>query len=254
MLMGIEVKPMTATRSKQLYVLHKARSERLSDPFAFFVYRPISFIVTPAFLALGWSATAVTVGGMVLAAAMPLVAFFGPAHAYVLIALMSVCWMVLDCVDGNIARVTNSASLVGQYVDSIGGRLHYLCLNMAIAIMAAGETTALAPGYWLCLALAATLLRVWSRESRADFKLRLGDGSYSFAGRAGGGWRNALVSISKLAPIALLVLGPLGYTHLILVVFVLVDIGLFAYTQKKILAQLGRAGHAVRPEPTVPPE
>jgi phosphatidylglycerophosphate synthase len=214
--------------------------------------------VTPAFLATGLTATGITVVGMLLALSMPAVALTGLAHAYMVVALSSACWMVIDCVDGNIARLTQSTSLVGQYVDSLGGRLHYLCLNVSIAILAARETTALDQGYWLSLALAASLIRIWNRGSRADFKLQLADKSYSFARQAGApGWRNALVSIPELAPIALLILGPLGRTHLALGCFVLLDAGIFLYTQRRILAQLRRGGqdqrHA-RPEEVTSPE
>ena len=124
---------------KDLYAGPKSARELRGDFFVYALYRPISFAVTPAFLTIGATATNVTVLNLILASLMPLLALLAPDQAYIGLALITFACIVLDCVDGNIARATNSASALGQYLDSLVGKAYYLLLVIALAIVAHGE-------------------------------------------------------------------------------------------------------------------
>ena len=236
---------------KHLYAGPKSARELRADFFVYALYRPISFAVTPAFLTIGATATNVTVLNLILASLMPLVALLAPDQAYVGLALITFACIVLDCVDGNIARATNSASALGQYLDSLVGKAYYLLLVIALAIVAHGEVPQIGLGYWLAGALAASVLKIWGREARAYCRLNFSHGEAPFA-TARVGWQTVLFSAAKLVPFGLLALGSIGMTSLLLGALLLLSLATFLHTQQRLLRQLSRSsapqtGLAARP-------
>lgn len=227
-------------RLQDLYRGEKAERERRNDFFCYLVYRPISFLVTPIFLRLGMSASTVTLLGGVVASSMPLVAWLSPGDAYLWIAISSMCWNLLDCVDGNVARAMSSTSGLGQYVDTMAGRGHHLLLNVSIAIVAAVEVPAIDPGYWMCLPLLGSLAIIWGRECRASYKLDHVVEPMAFSADRPFGWRNVAAASPSLAPFGLLVLGPIDMAYLVLCCLLVMDLAVFLYTQAQILARLAR--------------
>jgi phosphatidylglycerophosphate synthase len=104
------------------------------------VLRPLSIPVTAALLPLGVSANAVTWFGIgVCLAAAGLMALGGRPEAIAGAALFNL-FAVLDCVDGNVARV-RGGSLYGPWVDALGGYVAYTAVLLA-AGSAAGEPLA----------------------------------------------------------------------------------------------------------------
>lgn len=225
---------------KDLYAGPKSEREMRTDFFVYAFYRPISFAVTPAFLSIGASATSVTMLNLLLASLMPLVALLAPAQAYIGLALITFSCIVLDCVDGNIARATGSGSALGQYLDSLVGKAYYLLLVVALAIVAHGEMPQIGLGYWLVGALAASVLKIWGREARAYCRLNFSSGAAPFA-TGGVGWQHILFSAAKLVPFGLLALGAIGLTSLLLGALFLISLATFLHTQQRIVRQLARA-------------
>jgi phosphatidylglycerophosphate synthase len=224
---------------KDLYLGPKAAQERRTDFFVYAIYRPLSFALTPAFLRVGATATQVTVLNLLLACLMPVAALLaGQPHLW--LALITFACIVLDCVDGNIARATASSSALGQYLDSLVGKAYFILLAVALAIVAAAEVPAIAPGYWLALGLTAAVLKIWSREARAYCRLHLPAEAIVFA--AGPvGWKTILFSATKLVPLGLLVLGSVGMSWLVLAGLLMMNVAAFLYTQRRILRQLSRS-------------
>jgi phosphatidylglycerophosphate synthase len=235
---------------KDLYAGPKSEREMRTDFFVYAFYRPISFALTPAFLSIGATATNVTMLNLLLASLMPLVALLAPDQSYIGLALITFSCIVLDCVDGNIARATGSGSALGQYLDSLVGKAYYLLLVIALAIVAHSEVPQIGLGYWLAGAFAASMLKIWGREARAYCKLNFSYGEALFA-TARVGWQNILFSAAKLVPFGLLALGSIGMTRLLLGALLLMSLTTFLHTQRRILRQLSRA---TAPQNRVPAE
>jgi phosphatidylglycerophosphate synthase len=201
------------------------------------VYRQLSFVVTPWFLNAGISANAVSCVGLFCSAMMPLVAVLLGPYDYLGLALLIVLYLVLDCVDGNVARVVGSSGPLGQYLDSLAGKLYALGRTLALGIVAARELPMLGLGTWVSLAFFSVLLFIWGRESRQYLKITGGGTPDQFVV----GWgrlRDLALGFTELIPLGLIVLGPLGYAWLTFVGLFFFYTALFAYSQVRIFRQL----------------
>jgi phosphatidylglycerophosphate synthase len=121
---------------RQTHPPEKRADEKRSDFFAFLIYRPVSFLVTPLFLLLGFSADGVTAIGFGIAVAMPAAAWIFGAGAAGWVAGLGVAMMVLDCVDGSIARVTGRSSPVGGMLDGCCTLLFWAGYFVAVGALA----------------------------------------------------------------------------------------------------------------------
>jgi phosphatidylglycerophosphate synthase len=101
-------------------------AEKKDDtPWSKFVLRPLSFPAAWIFLALGWGPNAVTYLGAVfclfgfgfLAAGPVWAAWVGLGFFFL--------FGILDCTDGNVARVRTKPSPWGAWVDAFGGYVAY---------------------------------------------------------------------------------------------------------------------------------
>ncbi len=100
------------------------------------VARPLSFLLTYVFINLGCSANFVSVlSGIVAVLACVLLAMPEMSLCIAGVVLMNL-WLVLDCVDGNIARVTKTASRMGDFVDAAYGYIFSAFCHLAIGIAA----------------------------------------------------------------------------------------------------------------------
>lgn len=126
--------------------------KRQSDgPWTRLVLRPLSYPGAWLFLRLGFSPNAVTylsaalcVAGFVcLAAGGAMAAWIGFAFFFV--------FGILDCVDGNMARVLGTASPWGEWVDALGGYTAYAALLLGLGVAADASVGAVLPGTGLVL-------------------------------------------------------------------------------------------------------
>ncbi len=95
--------------------------------------RKASFPFTYLFINMGFSPNAVSV----LSIALVLAACAGyvistPAAIITAVVLINV-WLILDCVDGNIARCRKQKTIYGEFVDDIGGYYVVAFIYLAIA-------------------------------------------------------------------------------------------------------------------------
>jgi len=152
----------------------KAREEWFGDWASALIYRPLSILVTPMFLAAGFSARMVTMLSLAIGLALPLIACFsGPSGGFWVAGLATV-WVMLDCVDGNIARVTNSASKAGHYFDFVTDVVFRGSFYAAIGLLADASAGGGFARLALCLlagyvAMAARFCRLFhARDSGVD--------------------------------------------------------------------------------------
>jgi phosphatidylglycerophosphate synthase len=151
------------------------RWEELSGELpALLIFRPLSFWVTPLFLRAGWSANAVSALGGALALAMFAAAWRGGSHAYWAVFALGFAVQLLDCVDGNVARVRGEASARGQLLDLLVGQLYgsLLLASLGLLVERAGAGPLAAAGFELGLVLA--LLVCVNRLTRSHAQLHFG--------------------------------------------------------------------------------
>lgn len=202
------------------YTPEKAAEERRSELLAHWVHRPLSFLVTPFFLLAGFSADGVTAFMFVVAAAMPVAAWSAGAWGFAVAAALVLAFQVLDCVDGNVARVTRRGTPVGAMLDGLCSLVFWALYFVTIGVLAQGDGSWVARhGREIGLALAALLLA--QRECEDTFDDRFGERvrtepsfgngrepAESDAG-SGAGDRLDLRQAAKFAEQSLCVLGPL---------------------------------------------
>ena len=105
--------------------------------------RPMSFIFTYVFINLGISANVVSVISIVDAIVACFLIMLGGNLTYIGIALF-VFWHVLDCVDGNIARVKKQSSYGGAFLDAVSGYVAPAFIFLSVGV-AAYLTTPIIP-------------------------------------------------------------------------------------------------------------
>lgn len=126
--------------------------------------RPLSFPVTYLFIFLGFSANAVSILSIFVSLAACLLLMLGPPFFWAGIGLF-LFWDVLDCTDGNIARVKKSASAAGEYLDAVSGYTAPAFIYLAVGV-AAYYTTGLLHSHefvFILLGAAASVCDLLSR-------------------------------------------------------------------------------------------
>lgn len=150
------------------YTSEKARTDMTTQPWVYFVLRPLSFYITPSFINLKISANVATYLGLIPLVLGIIFILRGPA-AYINVVIGAILlniWYLLDVVDGNIARFHNKATKFGALLDTFMGRLGiallFICLG--IELYWAGPTRPtlnfgiIPPGWvWLLMAVGAAL-------------------------------------------------------------------------------------------------
>ena len=98
--------------------------------------RRVSFLFTYIFINLGFSSNAVSVLSIfvVLAACVCYMIPWVPCMIAAIILINF--WLVLDCVDGNIARCKKMKTVYGEFVDDIGGYFTVAFVYLAIGVCA----------------------------------------------------------------------------------------------------------------------
>ena len=97
--------------------------------------RAVSPYVTRVALRLGWSANAIT--WMMIAVGLAAAACFAAPSAWPLLGVVGIqLYLLLDCVDGEVARFTKTQSPVGVYLDRWG---HYVVEGSMLRRSACGR-------------------------------------------------------------------------------------------------------------------
>ena len=97
------------------------------------IYRPLSNVITPAFLNLGCSPNFLTT----LRTALTILCFAWVILLHDFIecaAFLFATLIVLDCVDGNIARIKNQATYFGKFIDGLADCFLILPLPAVISV------------------------------------------------------------------------------------------------------------------------
>lgn len=105
---------------KDILKSYTKEKRKKSSIWARIVSRPLSFPFTFIFINLGISANVVSIISIIDAIVACFLIMQGGVLLYIGIGLF-VFWHVLDCVDGNIARVKKVSSYGGAFLDAVSG-------------------------------------------------------------------------------------------------------------------------------------
>lgn len=108
-----------------------------------FVIRPISFYVAYAFQRLGFKANGVSYLSIIVVF-VAFTCFLIESRALAIVGAMMVqIWMILDCVDGNLARVSKVKNPYGVFVDAMSGYTMLGFVFLGIGMVAEREVSCL---------------------------------------------------------------------------------------------------------------
>lgn len=144
-----------STRNKYSYAeirtsLTKKKNSRSSFWVQLWV-RKFSFPVTYLFINTGWSANQVSVLSWILIFFAAVCLAIDNFWWNLVGVILTNFWLVLDCVDGNIARVKKIKTFMGDFFDAIAGYGPFSFTTLALGI-SAYNTTFLIPNeskFWL---------------------------------------------------------------------------------------------------------
>lgn len=126
--------------------------------------RPLGNLMTPAFFNAGWSAGGVSgaragIAGLAIAVLIAPGSWWPPLAA----AAFYLCF-VLDCVDGNLARLRHTVSYWGKFLDGIADMVFVLGAPVAAGI---GVWAAGGDGAWMLLGALLTISSLASQMMRS---------------------------------------------------------------------------------------
>lgn len=193
--------------------------------------RPLANILTIPFLRLGFSANQVTYL-RTLIVAMAVASFAIPLSNYVIYLAVFSFYLsfVLDCVDGNLARLRDEASYWGKFVDGVSD---YIFVIFAPVFVGVGIFFVFSDPYGLLIGATISLASIFCQLMRTRLSFfrewmvsECGPVDSHIAANAGQ-WQAYIkvtsaffVNISKFAPIILLLGAPTGlWWYLIFLLF-----------------------------------
>ncbi|WP_375686988.1 CDP-alcohol phosphatidyltransferase family protein [Pseudooceanicola sp. LIPI14-2-Ac024] len=152
--------PTPAALARVYFDGAKAQEELRGNWVMVALHRWPGFVIVPLCLRQGIGADAVTLAGMAVTLSLPVWAVLLPAGAAAwTVCLLAHLVIVLDCVDGDVARWSGTTSARGARLDLIGDMAFWGVLYGSIGLLADGGTA----GAWSALALAAAWGRLLAR-------------------------------------------------------------------------------------------
>lgn len=98
--------------------------------------RKVSFLFTFLFINCGFSPNSVSIFSIFIAL-FSFICFAITREWTLIVAIINInLWLILDCVDGNIARCKKQKTIYGEFVDDIGGYYVVAFVYLAISIRA----------------------------------------------------------------------------------------------------------------------
>ena len=110
--------------------------ERFNSYWLRFVLRPLSFPITWVFMRLGFSANQVSYLSVFVALLAATLMLSDERPLVILGALLFNLWAILDCVDGNVARVRRQVTKYGEFTDALAGYVAYALVFLAAGVAA----------------------------------------------------------------------------------------------------------------------
>jgi phosphatidylglycerophosphate synthase len=230
----------------------KRRNELRNEWAVALLYRPVSMLLTPLVVAACIPPVAITLAGLAAALALPWLALYGGPHGAAYVGMLAIACCILDCIDGDTARVTGRTSRAGAYLDFAVDTVYrvsvYAALGLLVDAARAGAgpawLTAMGASGGLVVGLLCALCAIMARQCRlyADAHTKVGeaadkamDATPSSTGRRIYGFFSGL---DHLLPLAIIILGLADRLPLLLAWLAVYSLGDLVLTQKSVLARL----------------
>jgi len=135
---------------KKAYSEDKQEADK-SEWFAYYVIRPVSFYFTMLFIKFDVTANKITWLSLFMALLGSVLIGFGSYAIQLIGGLLLIGWLILDHVDGNVARYTNTQCSYGDFLDTIAGYIMLATFPLALGIAAYFEYNGRAYDYWFII-------------------------------------------------------------------------------------------------------
>lgn len=142
---------MTHYSMKQIVESLPPKKNSKSSFWVKLIVRKVSFLFTYIFINLGCSPWGASMTSVFVALAGSVALCIDSTVARVIGVILIEFWLVLDCVDGNIARVKKQSSEMGEFIDALSG--YYVTGFVYLAIGVAAYYTTSFSKYSLFLAI-----------------------------------------------------------------------------------------------------
>lgn len=106
------------------------------DIWVYLVVRPVSFVLTWLLLKINMSAKIATLVSVLITVTSMLLVLTSKYELILGGLLLFNFWIVFDCVDGNIARVTKTSSVYGEFIDGVSGYIFTSILFLSLGFVA----------------------------------------------------------------------------------------------------------------------
>ena len=112
--------------------------------------RKISFVFTYFFINIGFSSNAVSILSIFVAIGSFACFCIPGSNIFTIFGVILInFWLVLDCVDGNIARCKKQKTTYGEFVDDIGGYYVVAFIYLAVSICSFQNGGLFLNNYWI---------------------------------------------------------------------------------------------------------
>lgn len=145
--------------------LPKKKNGRSSLWVRWFI-RKISFPFTYIFINTGWSANQVSLLSWVVIFIASVCLCFNNFWCMLTGVILTNFWLVLDCVDGNIARCKRSKTFMGDFFDAIAGYGPFAFTTIALGMAAFYTSRLIVSGYswvWILIGAVGSMSNVYTR-------------------------------------------------------------------------------------------
>lgn len=131
---------------KQITDSYTVDKKAASTIWAKLVTRRISYLTTYILINLGFTANAVSVIAMLVAVVGCVLLSIGAKYSIAGVIFINF-WHVLDCTDGNIARVKREANYMGEFIDAMSGYIVCSFVFLSLGLAAYHSTTLFEKSY-----------------------------------------------------------------------------------------------------------
>lgn len=168
------LKKVSVNDLRSNYRQHQKSEQDKNELMGFYVLRPLSFYPTAFFMNIGLTANQTTWISLVVLLAGCLFLAAGSYIAAITGAALLNVWLILDFVDGNIARYEKTSSLYGEFIDALGAFLAHLSLFAAgVGFYVSQSSLVLSSLEWPTERYSAAILVLGSIASLAAIWIRL---------------------------------------------------------------------------------
>ena len=172
-----EIREAAAARAQKFKedIQASRKSSETDDPFDVFVYDPLAIRLTYLFIKMKWSPNAVTLSSLVFGVGGAVLLYPNQVGINLLGILLIIFAAILDCSDGQVARLCHSGTPFGRVLDGAVDMINYLAIYLALGFRLMDEFIPFLPAYryywswriWIVIVLAVICHS--SQARKADY-------------------------------------------------------------------------------------